>query len=51
MVVNGLVRFFYLTYKKIEEWSLGNYDVGEKGEKENFDDKSPVKVPQSERFE
>lgn len=52
MVINGLVRVIYLIYKKVEEWSMGTYDVGERGELENFDDKSPVKLAQqSERID
>ena len=49
MVVNGIIRFIYLGVKKIQEWALGNYDVGERGELVNYDDyKSPVKA--SERI-
>lgn len=32
MVVNGIVRFFYLVYKKVEQWRIGTYDVGEHGD-------------------
>ena len=31
MVINGVIRVFYLTYRKINEWWVGNYDVGENG--------------------
>lgn len=48
MVVNGVIRFLYLGVKKIQEWALGNYDVGERGELVNYDDRSPVKA--SERI-
>lgn len=32
LIINGIVRTFYLIYKKIKEWSVGTYDVGERGE-------------------
>lgn len=28
LIINGIVRFLYLTYMKVKEWSLGTYDVG-----------------------
>lgn len=50
LIINAIARFLYLCYKKVKEWSVGTYDVGERGEVENFDDRSPVKVPESERL-
>ena len=51
MVINGTIRFFYLVYKKVEEWRVGAYDVGERGELVNYYDKSPVakEAPASDR--
>jgi hypothetical protein len=53
MVINGIVRFLYLSYKKYQEWSVGTYDVGERGELVNYYDKSPVnkEPPQSDRLD
>lgn len=31
LIINGIVRFLYLVYKKVNEWSIGTYDVGERG--------------------
>lgn len=31
LIINAVVRFFYLSYMKVKEWSLGAYDVGERG--------------------
>ncbi len=31
MIINAIGRFFYLCYKKINEWRIGTYDLGEVG--------------------
>lgn len=49
MVANGVCRFAYLIYKKIIEWKIGTYDIGEVGEKEDYDEKGPIQLVQSER--
>ena len=53
MIINGMIRFFYLLYKKVQEWSVGTYDVGEKGELVNYDEKQaiPGEPPQSDRLD
>lgn len=47
IVINGIMRFLYLGYTKVQEWRIGTYDVGEVGEKENYDEHGPIRVPQS----
>ncbi len=42
MIINGVARFIYLAYKKLYEFFKGRYDYGEKGELQNYDQKSPV---------
>ena len=49
IVINGIMRFLYLAYTKVQEWRIGTYDVGDVGEKENYDEHGPIRVPQSER--
>jgi hypothetical protein len=33
VIINGILRVFYLGYKKVSEWRWGTYDIGEHGEK------------------
>lgn len=47
IVINGIMRFLYLAYTKVQEWKIGTYDVGDVGEKENYDEHGPIRVPQS----
>lgn len=49
-IINAIARWLYLLYRKIQEWSYGTYDVGEAGEKENYDGKGPIPLAQSERL-
>lgn len=42
MIINGVVRFLYLGYRKYKEWSVGTYDVGEHGELVDYYAKTPV---------
>lgn len=51
MIINGTIRFFYLTYKKIIDLKNGRYDHGEKGEIVNFDGKNNpvIEIPNTER--
>lgn len=49
MVINGIFRFIFLGYRRIKEWIVGSYDIGEMGEKQNYDGKSVFKLPESER--
>jgi hypothetical protein len=49
MIVNGICRFGYLIYKKAYEWKIGTYDVGEQGEKEDYEGKGPIRLAQTER--
>lgn len=44
MIVNGLVRVFYLGYKKMREVWKGMYDYGERGEMEDFDNKKQIDI-------
>ena len=52
-IINGNIRWFYLIYKKVQEWRVGSYDVGEKGELVNYDDKIvlPSEPPKSDRLD
>jgi hypothetical protein len=36
MVINGIVRFLYLAFKKFKDFKNGRYDVGDQGEREHF---------------
>ncbi len=49
MVINGVCRFIYLIYKKVLEWKIGTYDIGEVGDKEDYNEKGPIELVQSER--
>lgn len=42
MIINGIVRFLYLLFRKYKEWSVGTYDVGEHGELVDYYAKTPV---------
>jgi hypothetical protein len=34
MIINGIVRFLYLGFKKFKDFKNGLYDVGDQGERE-----------------
>ena len=53
IIINGVIRMIYLGYRKVLEWKVGSYDVGEHGEVVNYYDKSPVakEPPVSDRLD
>lgn len=44
MIINGLVRVFYIGYKKIRDIWKDTYDYGDRGELENFDNRKHVDI-------